>query len=307
VSEKRAQLRVALLQTKPAKGEYRRNLNEAREAFAQLATDSPDLVVLPEGALTGYFLEGAVYDLALPAHQFARDLADAWRASSGEPVDIAAGFFENDNGTYYNSAVYLHVQSAGEAIVHLHRKMFLPTYGVFDEERFLSRGHYLGVFETRFGTAALLICEDSCHAIVPTVAAIKGARILIIPSASPGRGIEGDGEGELESITQWREMLRLAAREHGVFIVYAGLTGFEGGKGMSGSSCVVDPQGRIIVAAPPSEACIVRADLDLREIDLARASLPMLGDLRAVLPDLLLDDELPLPRSRAIERDAADR
>ncbi|HYL27578.1 MAG TPA: nitrilase-related carbon-nitrogen hydrolase [Candidatus Nitrosotalea sp.] len=302
MSERRARLRVALLQTKPAKGEYRRNLAEAAEAFAQLAEDSPDLIVLPEGGLTGYFLEGAVYDLALPAHRFASDLAGAWRASSGEAVDIAAGFFENDGGTYYNSAIYLHVESAGESIVHLHRKMFLPTYGVFDEERFLSRGHHLGVFETRFGPAALLICEDSCHAIVPTVAAIKGARILIIPSASPGRGIEGDGEGELESITHWREMLHLAAREHGVFIIYAGLTGFEGGKGMSGSSCVVDPQGRTVVAAPPSEACIVRADLDLQEIDLARASLPLLGDLRAVLPDLLLDDELPLPRSSAGEQ-----
>ena len=189
--------------------------------------------MLPEAALTGYFLEGAVYDFALPAPVFASDLAQAWRQSSGEPVDIAAGFFENDDGTYYNSALYLHVEKGSERIVHLHRKMFLPTYGVFDEERFLSRGHQLGVFDTRFGPASLLICEDAWHAIVPTIAAVKGARMLIIPSASPGRGIEGDGEGELESITHWREMLHLAAREHGIFVIYAGLTGFEGGKGMT--------------------------------------------------------------------------
>jgi predicted amidohydrolase len=195
------------------------------------------------------------------------------------------------------------VEPKSERVVHVHRKMFLPTYGVFDEERFLSRGHKLGVFETRFGAMSLLICEDACHAIVPTMAAIKGARIVIVPSASPGRGIEGDGDGELESVTHWREMLHLAALEHGIYIIYAGLTGFEGGKGMTGSSCVVDPRGRIVVQAPPAEACIVRADLDLREIDLARASLPLLGDLEAVLPDLLLDDELPLPRSRY---DAAD-
>ena len=99
-------------------------------------------------------------------------------------------------------------------------------------------------------------------------------------------------------------MLRLAALEHGVYVIYAGLTGFEGGKGMTGSSCVIDPRGRVLVQAPPTEACIVRADLDLREIDLARASLPLLGDLGSVLPDLLLDEELPLPRRR---HDAADR
>ncbi len=288
-------LRVAIIQVKPAKGRYAENLAAAGEAFKQLESDPPDLIVFPEAAFTGYFLEGAVYELALPAERFADDLARTWRGASGERrVDIVAGFYENDQGTFYNSALYLAIEAKQHRIVHVHRKLFLPTYGVFDEERFLSRGRKLGVFETRFGRMAVLICEDTWHALVPTLAAIKGARTLIVPSASPGRGIDGDGE--LSSITQWREMLRLAAIEHGIFIIYAGLTGFEGGKGMTGSSCVIDPHGTILVQATPSEACIVRAELDLREIDLARASLPLLGDLDAVLPDLLLDDELPLPR-----------
>jgi N-carbamoylputrescine amidase len=296
VNETPARLRVAMLQTKPLKGQYTRNLAEAGAGFAQLADDPPDLVVLPEAGLTGYFLEGAVYDLAMPAETFASDLARTWREATGRRADIAAGFFENDGGTYYNSALYLEVERKSERIVHLHRKMFLPTYGVFDEERFLSRGRRLGTFETRFGRMAIVVCEDAWHAIVPTIAAIKGARIIIIPSASPGRGIEGGGE--LESVTHWREMLRVAALEHGIFMIYAGLTGFEGGKGMTGSSCVVDPRGRVLVQGPAADACIVRADLDLREIDLARASLPLLGDLEGALPDLLLDQELPLPRNR---------
>jgi N-carbamoylputrescine amidase len=293
---------TAILQTKPVKGQYRRNLKAAGEAFAQLAQDPPDLVVLPEAALTGYFLEGAVYDLALSAPQFARDLAETWReACAGRSVDLVSGFYEKDAGTYYNSAVYVHVEPDHERIVHLHRKMFLPTYGVFDEERFLSRGRKLGVFETRFGRMAILICEDACHSIMTTIAAIKGARVLIVPSASPGRGIEH--QGELGTIAQWRDTLSLAALEHGVYVIYAGLTGFEGGKGMTGSSCVIDPRGVVLVRAPATEESIVRADLDLRESDLARASLPLLGDLGSVLPDLLLDEELPLPRAG---RDAAD-
>lgn len=294
-------LNAAIVQMKPSKGQYRANLAFARDAFAQLAGDTPDLIVFPEAAMTGYFLEGAVFDLARTAEDFAADLAAQWRAASEAPVDIVAGFYENDGGTYYNSAIYLHAGPGGERIVHVHRKMFLPTYGVFDEERFLSRGRHLGVFETRFGTMALLVCEDACHAIASTLAAVKGARVLIVPSASPGRGIESGTE--LESISQWRDMLRLAAIEHGIFVIYAGLTGFEGGKGMTGSSCIVDPRGRVIVSAPAMQACIVRADLDLRDIELTRASLPLLGDLGAVLPDLLLDTELPLPTTR----DAADR
>lgn len=296
-------VRVAILQTKPMKGQYQRNLAAVGEAFAQLAQDPPDLVVLPEAALTGYFLEGAVYDLALAAPDFAADLSRTWREACGDSrVDLVAGFYENDDGTYYNSAIYLEVDRGDERIVHLHRKMFLPTYGVFDEERFLSRGRKLGVFATRFGCMAVLICEDACHAIVPAIAAIKGARVLIVPSASPGRGI--DHPGELANIAQWRDMLRVAAVEHGIYVIYAGLTGFEGGKGMTGSSCIVDPRGTILVQGLPTEACIIRAELDLREIDVARASLPLLGDLGSVLPDLLLDEDLPLPRG---VHDASDR
>jgi predicted amidohydrolase len=295
---------VAIVQSKPRKGDYAANLREAGKAFAQIAGNGADLVVLPEAALTGYFLEGAVYDLAMPAAQFARDLGALWRESTdGATVDVACGFYENDGGTYSNSALYLHVDADSERILHVHRKMFLPTYGVFDEERFLSRGRKLQAFDTRFGRAAMLICEDVWHSIVPTIAAIKGARILIIPSAAPGRGVE-EADGELTSISRWRQILAATAAEHGVCVVYAGLTGFEGGKGMSGSSMLIDAFGKTLVEAPATTSCIVEGRIDLREIDLARATLPLLGDLQAALPDLLLDDELPLPR-RGL--DAADR
>jgi N-carbamoylputrescine amidase len=283
-------MKVAILQTKPRKGDPDANLSAVGDAFAQLAADAPDLILLPEAALTGYFLEGAVYDLAFDASDLAVRIGALWRerGAAHATIDIALGFYENAGGTYYNSALYLHVSPDSDEIVHVHRKMFLATYGVFDEERFLSRGRQLAAFDTRFGRMALLICEDAWHAIMPTVAAIKGARVLLIPSASPGRGLAG--HGELESVTRWKDVLRSSAAEHGVYIVYAGLAGFEGGKGMTGSSCVVDPRGEIVVAAPALGACIVRAELEPREIDLARASLPLLGDLRAVLPDLLDQD-----------------
>jgi predicted amidohydrolase len=285
------------VQSKPRKGSYAENLREVGEVFGQLGSSEqpPELVLLPEAALTGYFLEGAVYELALDANRFAEELAQAWRSVNGRRrVDIACGFYENAGGTYYNSALYLEVDGKSSTIRHVHRKMFLPTYGVFDEERFLSRGRHLQTFQTRFGPMAILICEDIWHAIMPTIAAIKGARTLIVPSAAPGRGIEEDDE--LGSIARWREILQATAAEHGVYLLYAGLAGFEGGKGMTGSSRVVTPHGRTLVQAPALGAHIVRATLDMREIDLARATLPLLGDLNAVLPDLLLDDELPLPR-----------
>lgn len=290
---------VAVVQFKPVKGDVGANVATLGEIFAQLAaTGAPNLVALPEACLTGYFLEGAVYELAMTADALAQVLHAAWLAAAGPaPVDVVCGFFENDGGTFYNSALYATIGAGVPAIAHVHRKMFLPTYGVFDEERFLSRGRRLGVFPSAFGPAAILICEDAWHSIMPTVAALKGARVLFVPSASPGRGLSAGGE--LESVAHWKSLLRAHAAEHGVYVVYAGLTGFEGGKGMAGSSCIIAPGGAMVVEAPALEACILRAQLDPAEFEVARATLPLLGDLAGVLPDLWFDAEIPLANRAA--------
>jgi predicted amidohydrolase len=298
---------VAIIQFKPRKGDLAGNLATLRSVFAQLLAGPaapPQLIVLPEAALTGYFLEGGVYELSIPARDFAAKLDAEWRAAGGtKAVDIVCGFFENRDGAYHNSALYATIGGSEVRVVHVHRKMFLPTYGVFDEERFLSRGRQLDVFPTAFGTAAILICEDAWHSIMPTIAALKGARTIIIPSASPGRGLAG--AGMLESVERWRATATLMASEHGVYVVYAGLTGFEGGKGMSGSSCIVSPRGELLESLDELSVAILRARLDSAEIDLARATLPLLGDLSAVLPDLWYDAALPLPRTPVA--DAAGR
>jgi predicted amidohydrolase len=288
-------VKVAVVQSKPHKGDVEANLAQLGAVFAQLASASEpyDLIVAPEAALTGYFLEGAVYERAFDSANLAERLSALWRAAPGagrKAVDLCLGFYENAGGAYYNAALYLRVDGDRHEIVHVHRKMFLPTYGVFDEERFLSRGRRLQAFDTRFGRMAILICEDAWHAIMPTLAAIKGARVLIVPSASPGRGFEAGGE--LESVAHWRSVLRSYAVEHGVFVLYAGLAGFEGGKGMTGSSSVIDPFGETLVAAPLLGSHVISADIDLSDVDVARARLPLLGDLGAVLPDLLFDAEL---------------
>ena len=287
---------VAVVQFKPRKGDVAANVAALRDIFAQLAgAEQPDLIVLPEAALTGYFVEGAVYDLAVTADEFAERIAGAYReADVTSPLDVVCGFYEKDGGTFYNSAMYVRLGEGAPRIVHVHRKLFLATYGVFDEQRFLTRGRRMSVFPTPFGPAAMIICEDAWHSLVPTVAALKGANLLIVPSASPGRGLRGNGE--LESTTRWQALLSAMAVEHGVYVVYSALTGFEGGKGMSGSSCAYGPHGDLLNRAPALDPCIFRVRLDSAEIDIARARFPLLGDLNDVLPDLLLDDELPLQR-----------
>ena len=191
-------LTVSLAQLRPRKGRYAENLARLGEMFreAALLPAPPALMVGPESALTGYFLEGGVRDLALEAEQLFDDLARVHRESGAPDLEVALGFYERHNNHIYNSALYASLGGSDAGIRHVHRKVFLPTYGVFDEERFVAAGDQVQAFDTRWGRAALLICEDAWHSIVPTIAALDGAEMLIVPSASPARGLQRNGEEE---------------------------------------------------------------------------------------------------------------
>jgi predicted amidohydrolase len=282
-------LNLALVQFAPRKGDVSANLDMLAAAFDTLrrgALGIPDIVVFPEACLSGYFVEGAVREVALSAEEALRRVNALAKKAFGarhSSIDVVFGFYEDDAGKLYNSALYASL-GAKPVLRHVHRKMFLPTYGVFDEERFVSRGSSVGAFPTRFGKAAILICEDACHSLAITVAAVQGAQIIFVPSASPGRGLE---DHEPANVRLWRDLLRVAAAEHGIFIVYAGLLGFEGGKGFTGSSRVVGPAGDVRAEAPFDEPAILRVRIRLEDVAVARAALPMLGDLEANLPELV--------------------
>lgn len=283
------QFELALVQFAPRKGDVEANFASVGDAFAALADQSgdfPSVVVFPEASLSGYFVEGGVRDVSLRARDVVTRLQRLAKTNAPKKAafDIVLGFYEIDEeDKLYNSALYATV-GAETGLRHVHRKLFLPTYGVFDEERFVTRGRNIGVFDTRHGRAAILICEDACHSLSTTVAALRGAQIIYIPSASPGRGME---DFEPANVRLWREIMRVAASEHGVFIAYAGLVGFEGGKGFTGGSRLVGPFGELRAEAPFTGATIVRAPVDLEDVAVARAALPALGDLESNLPELI--------------------
>lgn len=305
---------IALVQYAPVKGNVEANLSRIGDALKALAKSKqpfPDVVVFPEAALSGYFVEGGVREVALSATTALERLnavALKTRGRAMKPLDVVVGFFENDRGKLYNSALYATLGRSPQQR-HLHRKMFLPTYGVFDEERFVSRGNSVGVFDTSHGRAAILICEDAVHSLSSTIVALHGAEIVYIPSASPGRGLQ---DGEPANVRLWREILRVAASEHGMFFAYAGLVGFEGGKGFTGSSKLIGPFGDLRVEAPFAGAAIVRASVNLEDVIVARAALPALGDLEANLPELTaqlnsVDGKATVARARPVRRKARRR
>src|SRR5438445_7237235 len=288
--------RLAIAQLRPSKGDYGANLQKIGGVLAQIAKLDPpaDLVVFPETATSGYFVEGGVRDVAVTAGTLFRDLTVEHEAAGAPPVDVAVGFYEVFQNHFYNSCLYASLgnASSGNAspgITHVHRKVFLPTYGVFDEERFVERGHDVRAFDTRWGRAAILICEDAWHSLTGTLAALDGAQLIILPSASPARGTGGDPEGNRlpASVVRWERTVRGLAEEHGVYVAYASLVGFEGGKGFPGGSLVLSPQGEILVRGPLFEEALVTADVNLEEVTRARADAPLLADLEVALPHLV--------------------
>jgi len=283
-------LTVSLAQLRPRKGRYAENLTRLGEMFreAALLPTPPGLIVGPESALTGYFLEGGVRDLAMEAERLFDDLSRVHRESGAPDLEVALGFYERHNNHIYNSALYASLGGSDAGIRHVHRKVFLPTYGVFDEERFVAAGDQVQAFDTRWGRAALLICEDAWHSIVPTIAALDGAEMLIVPSASPARGLQrnGDDDDRPASIGRWERIMQDVASEHGVYVALAHLVGFEGGKAFVGGSLIAGPRGNLIVEGPVFEEALVTASLDLSDIARVRAEMPLLADLQTRLPTL---------------------
>ena len=283
---------LTIVQFQPRKGDYLGNLQRFEQLFGTLVNVAirPDIIAFSETVLTGYFVEGGVRDVALPAATFAADLNRAFRDQCTGRVDVVAGFYELHENSYFNSAMYVTLGDEEPVIAHVHRKVFLPTYGLFDEERFVEHGLGVHAFDTRWGRAAILICEDVWHALTATAAALDGAQIIFVPSASPARGVWPQPDEETRgpaSTHRWERLARDRAEEHGVFVAVIQLTGSEGGKAFPGGSVVAGPDGDVRARAPLWEEAAISVTLDLGDITRARASSPLLADLRTMLPHML--------------------
>jgi NAD+ synthase (glutamine-hydrolysing) len=279
-------LHVAIGQISPRKADYAGNLEQLGALFERVdrLTPRPQILHLPETALTGYFLEGGTEEVALTAGALAADVQRAY--GRARPLDLVIGFYERWQGILYNSAMYVTLGGDAPVIRHVHRKTFLPTYGLFDEERFVERGHDVRAFDTPWGRAAILVCEDLWHGLPATIAALDGAQVLFVPSAAPARGVwpRDDGVPGPATVSRWERLVRGTAEEHGIYVLYTNLVGMEGGKAFAGDSLIVGPAGDVRARAPLFQPALIAQTIDLADIARARADTPLLADLRTALP-----------------------
>ena len=286
-------LTLAIPQFRPRKGDLAGNLDRIGALLAQCAAlePRPQVVVFAETILSGYFVEGGVREVALTAAALAEELDRRYRAAvtDGAPIDVILGFYESFGGNLHNAAACIALRSDAPArLLHVHRKNFLPTYSLFDEERFVERGYGIRAFDTSWGRVAMLVCEDAWHSLSGTIAALDGAQMVFVLSAAPARGPapRGDTVPGPGSVERWERLIRDIAEEQGVFCVLANLVGSEGGRMFQGGSMVAGPRGDVRVRAPVFEEALLTATLDLSDLARVRADLPLLSDLRAALPFL---------------------
>lgn len=259
---------AVLAQIKPKLGCVSDNLALIEERIQLAIDDRKDLIVFPELALTGYFLKDLVPEVArrLDSPEILR-LAELSRR-----ISIAIGFVEvTDDYRFFNSALYLE----DGAIRHLHRKVYLPTYGLFDEQRYLARGERFRAFDTRFGRVGMLVCEDMWHLSASYILAMDGATSLICLSSSPGRGTEGDSLG---SASAWQQLTSTTAMFLNCRVLYCNRVGFEDGVNFWGGSEYVAPSGESLARGRLLEEDSVAATIDEGALRRERIFSPMLRD-----------------------------
>lgn len=285
-------LRIALAQMAPRLGELLANLERHRELLAEARADGADLVVFPELGLTGYLLQDLNAEVAMRIDD------PRLAALAEETADLSAvvGFVEEsaDHRLFIAAALM-----EDGAIRHVQRKVFLPTYGLFDERRFFAAGSIIRAVPSRLGLGlGIAICEDFWHLAVPQLLALDGAQVLINISSSPGRDVAAVNEVGLGTATSWRTLMRAYAQLTTSFVVYVNRVGVEESITFWGGSEVIGPSGQAVFQAPLHDEGLYLVDVELSDLRRERISLPLLRDER---PELVLRQLERIVRERAGE------
>jgi predicted amidohydrolase len=260
-------VRLALAQVDCALGDVPENARRVRTTLAAPAARSADIVVFPELTLTGYALGHVGEDVS----RAVTDAEIAGLAAEANDTAFVLGFAEAGTVHTYNSAVYV---EAGR-VVHLHRKLFLPNYDIWEERKHFTPGSAMRAFDTGFGRMAILLCSDAWQPALAALAVQDGARVLIVPTNSTVR------RPDIED--QWRDITRFYARTLQCYVVFVNRVGVEPGLRFWGGSHVYGPEGELVIEAPRDEPALVSADIDLAAVRRARREMPLVKEARLAL------------------------
>jgi predicted amidohydrolase len=265
-------VRVALAQIDCLLGDLDENLRRAKEVVAKAKVESADLVVFPELSLVGYALGEFSSEVAIEAQS---EPIISLAEEAGETA-VVVGFCEEGRGLHiYNSAAYLE----GGSLLHVHRKLYLPNYRIYEERKHYNPGQSLRAFDTKLGRMAMLICNDAWQPFLPFIAVQDGAQMLIIPANS---GLYPHPE-LLDTKGYWRDITRFYARMLQSYVVFVNRVGRQESLVFPGYSHVVDPWGQVVAAGPEHEEALVTVDIDLGNVRRRRREVPLVREARLAL------------------------
>jgi NAD+ synthase (glutamine-hydrolysing) len=247
-------LRVALAQINPTVGDIAGNARKITQVMGGARERGAALVVLPELALTGYPPEDLLLKTA-----FLEETGTALEQLAAKAHGIVAlvGFPESAEDVYNSAAVL-----ADGEVVAVYRKMYLPNYGVFDEQRYFQSGAEAAIFELNGIPIGISICEDIWEPGPPAMTeALAGAQLIVNLSASPYRA--GYGRGR-------ERMLVQRAVDYLAPIVFVNTVGGQDELVFDGHSVAVDQDGRVLARCPQFEEALTLCTIEPREVAAAR-------------------------------------
>ncbi|MEA2610642.1 MAG: hypothetical protein QOG32_368 [Chloroflexota bacterium] len=270
-------IKIALAQIAPQLGSPEVNLATHQDLIGQARSQGADLVVFPELGLTGYQLQDLASEVAMRLDD--RRLADLAAATRGMSAVVSFVEESADHRLFIAAALIEDGQ-----IAHVHRKLFLPTYGLFDERRFFAAGDLLRAIPSRLGVGlGIGVCEDFWHVAVPQLLALDGAQVLINVSSSPGRDLAATNEVGLGTATSWRTLMRTYAQLTTSVVVFCNRVGVDESISFWGGSEVIGPNGQAIFSAPLYDEGLYLVDVPTADIRRERIALPLLRDERLEL------------------------
>jgi predicted amidohydrolase len=253
---------VAVAQIDCVLGDLKRNIEKHIHYIELAIKEGAKLILFPELSLTGYTLRDINIDVAV--NPFKSNVFDDLKKLSREIIIIAGGVEEGENFGIYNSAF---VFEDGQ-IKYVHRKIYPPTYGMFEELRYFSKGDKVRAFDTKVGRIGVLICEDLWHISLPYILAVDGAMMIAGLAASPTR-ISGASE-ELTNYKINSEHHKTYARLLSVYLLFSNRVGYEDGVNFWGGSEVVDSDGEVVAVAKLFDEDLIFAEIDYNTIKRSR-------------------------------------
>ena len=276
---------LALAQIAPTLGDLAQNFAEHQEKIAESRAAGADLVIFPELSLTGYQLQDLAPEVAM--RRTDPRLAALAKLTNGGPSAVVSFVESTDDHRLFAAAALLE----GGEVRHVARKCYLPTYGLFDERRFLAAGDAIRATRAALGGPAVAgdvgigigVCEDFWHPTLPAILAQDGAELLINVAAGPARGASVDADQGLGSAASWGTLLRATAALTTSYVAFTNRVGVDESLIFWGGSRVIGPDGVVIAEAPLFEEALLLAEIDLDEVARARSALPLLRDERLEL------------------------